>query len=199
MFMILAEIAGDYMEWLYWLCSYMVGTFLTAYVIAKSKGIDLSKEGSGNFGARNIGRVIGAWAFIVTMLGDGLKGAAVVLAGYALGFSMVTVVIGLIFTVLGHVFPFWRKFKGGKGVATGIGGLLFVLPMGALLLAVGFLLILVMTRSTTKGMLGAFAVYGGYFIYVWSSTSIAVLIVIFLVIWANRENIKEKLRKGSQV
>ena len=182
------------MEWLYWLCSYIIGTFLTAYVIAKSKGIDLSKEGSGNFGARNIGRIVGSWAFIVTMLGDGLKGAAVVLAGYALGFSMVTVVIGLIFTVLGHVYPFWREFKGGKGVATGIGGLIFVLPIGALLLAVGFLLILVITRSTTKGMLGAFAVYAGYFIYEWSPASIAVIIVIFLVIWANRENIAEKIR-----
>ena len=114
------------MEWLYWLCSYIIGTFLTAYVIAKSKGIDLSKEGSGNFGARNIGRVVGSWAFIVTMLGDAVKGAAVVIVGYALGFSMLTVVIGLICTVLGHVYPFWRKFKGGKGVATSIGGLIFV-------------------------------------------------------------------------
>lgn len=185
------------MEWLFWLCSYIIGTFLTAYVIAKSKGIDLSKEGSGNFGARNIGRVVGSWAFVVTMLGDAVKGAAVVLAGYALGFSMVTVLIGLICTVLGHVYPFWRKFKGGKGVATGIGGLIFVLPIGALLLAVGFLVILAITRSTTKGMLGAFAVYGGYFIYEWSSASIAVFIVIFLVIWANRENIAEKfVKKG---
>ena len=180
------------MEWLYWLGSYVVGTFLTAHFIAKSKGIDLSKEGSGNFGARNIGRVIGSWAFVVTMLGDAVKGAAVVLAGYALGFSMLTVLIGLICTVLGHVYPFWRKFKGGKGVATGIGGLIFVLPMGVLLLVVGFLVILAITRSSTKGMLGAFTVYAGYFIYEWSSASIAVFIVIFLVIWANRENIAEK-------
>ena len=192
MFLIFAEIVGDLMEWLYWLCSYIVGTFLTAYVIAKSKGIDLSKEGSGNFGARNIGRVVGSWAFIVTMLGDAVKGATVVMAGYALGFSMLTVVIGLICTVLGHVYPFWHKFKGGKGVATGISGLIFVLPIGALLLAIGFLIVLAITRSTTKGMLGAFAVYAAYFIYEWSSASIAVFIVIFLVIWANRENIAEK-------
>lgn len=180
------------MEWVYWFCSYTVGTFLTAYVIAKSKGVDLSKEGSGNFGARNIGRVVGSWAFVVVMLGDAIKGAAVIIVGYELGFSMLTVVIGLICTVLGHVYPFWRKFKGGKGVATGIGGLIFVLPIGALLLAVGFLIILVITRSTTKGMLGAFAVYVGYFIFNWSSASIAVIIVTMLVIFANRENIAEK-------
>ena len=87
------------MEWIYWLGGYLLGTFLTAFVIAKSKGIDLSKEGSGNFGARNIGRVVGKWAFIVTMFGDALKGAIVVVMGYLLGFSMTTVVIGLIFCV----------------------------------------------------------------------------------------------------
>ncbi len=183
------------MVWLYWLCSYIVGTFLTAYVIAKSKGIDLSKKGSGNFGARNIGRVVGSWAFVITMLGDAMKGAVVVLAGYALDFSMLTVIIGLICTLLGHIYPFWHKFKGGKGVATGIGGLIFVLPIGTLLLAIGFIVVVVITRSSTKGMLGAFAVYAGYFIYEWSPASIAVFIVLLLVIWANRENIAEKLEK----
>ena len=67
-----------------------------------------------------------------------------------------------------------------------------MLPIGTLLLAIGFLIVLAITRSSTKGMLGAFAVYAGYFIYEWSSASIAVFIVIFLVIWANRENIAEK-------
>ena len=180
------------MEWIYWLGSYLLGTFLTAFIIAKSKGIDLSKEGSGNFGARNIGRVVGKWAFVVTMFGDALKGAIVVVIGYLLGFSMTTVVVGLIFCVLGHVYPFWRKFKGGKGVATGIGGLLFVMPLAIFLLAVGFLIVVLFTKSSTKGMLGAFAVYMGYFIYEWRSASIAVFIVIFLVLWANRENIAEK-------
>ena len=180
------------MEWIYWLGSYLIGTFLTAYIIAKSKGIDLSKEGTGNFGARNIGRVIGKWAFIVTMFGDALKGAIVVVSGYLFDFSMTTVVIGLILCVLGHVYPFWRKFKGGKGVATGIGGLLFVTPIAVVLLAVGFLIVLAFTKSSTKGMLGAFAVYMGYFVYEWQTASIAVFIVIVLVIWANRENIAER-------
>ena len=135
----------------------------------------MSKEGSGNFGARNIGRVIGKWAFIVTMFGDALKGAIVVVLGYVLDFSMITVVIGLIFCVLGHVYPFWRKFKGGKGVATGIGGLLFVTPIAVVLLAVGFLIVLAFTKSSTKGMLGSFAVYMGYFIYEWSSIAGAIV------------------------
>lgn len=180
------------MELVYWIGSYLLGTFLTAFVIAKRNGIDLSQEGSGNFGARNIGRVIGKWAFLMTMFGDALKGAIVVVGGYLLNLSMTTVVIGLVFCVLGHVYPFWRKFKGGKGVATGIGGLLFVTPIAIILLAVGFLIVIAFTKSSTKGMLGAFAVYMGYFIYEWRSASIAIFIVIFLVLWANRENIAEK-------
>ena len=182
------------MEWLYWLLSYLLGTFLTAFVVAKSRGIDLSKEGSGNFGARNIGRVIGPGAFVVVMLGDALKGAAVVWVGHWLNFSLLEVVIGLIFVVLGHVYPFWRGFKGGKGVATGVGGLLFVVPLGVVWLALGFVVVVAMTRSSTKGMLGAFLAYAIYFCVEWSSASVAVFIVLLLIIWANRQNILEKVK-----
>lgn len=181
-------------EWLYWLCSYLLGTFLTAFFVAKSRGIDLSKEGTGNFGARNIGRVIGPWAFVVVMLGDALKGAVVAVTGHLLEFSLLTVIVGLIFVVLGHVYPFWRGFKGGKGVATGVGGLLFVVPMGVVWLAIGFILVVVVTRSSTKGMLGAFLAYAVYFCIEWSSASIAVFVVLLLIVWANRQNIAEKVK-----
>jgi acyl phosphate:glycerol-3-phosphate acyltransferase len=180
---------------IYWLCSYLLGTVLTAYFVAKSQGIDLSTEGSGNFGARNIGRVVGKWAFIVTMLGDALKGAIVVMAGHLLALPLLYTVIGLILCVAGHVFPFWRKFKGGKGVATGIGGLLFVFPYAIVFLVIGFGVVVYLTKSATKGMLGAFAAYMAYFIYNYSVTSIAVFVVILLVIFANRENIAEKYVK----
>lgn len=182
------------MEWLYWILSYLLGTFLTAYFVAKSRGIDLSKEGSGNFGARNIGRVIGPWAFVVVMLGDALKGAAVVVAGHLLEFSLITVVIGLICVVLGHVYPVWRRFKGGKGVATGVGGLIFVVPLGALWLALGFLAVFVFTRSSTIGMLGAFLAYAISFCVEWSIASVAVFVVLLLIVWANRQNIAEKVK-----
>lgn len=183
----------DRMEWLYWLCSYALGTFLTAYVVAKSCGIDLGQEGSGNFGARNIGRVIGPWAFVVTMLGDGLKGAVVVVTGQWLEFSLLTVVIGLIMVVLGHVYPFWHGFKGGKGVATGIVGMLFLVPIATAWLAVGFFVVFVITRSSTFGMLGAFLGYSIYFCIEWSNASIAVFVLLAIIVWANRVNILERL------
>lgn len=181
------------MDILFWVSSYVIGTFLTAYILGKMSGIDLGKEGSGNFGARNAGRVLGKWAFVVTMVVDALKGAIVVVVGYMLDFTMLSVVIGLICTVLGHVYPFWHRFRGGKGVATGVGGLLFVIPFGVFLLAIGFLIVAVATRSSTKGMLGAFIVYAGYFCVNWSAASIAVFIVLILIIWANRKNVAERM------
>lgn len=181
-------------EWLYWLLSYVLGTFLTAFFVSKSKGIDLSKEGSGNLGARNSGRVIGPWAFVIVVLGDALKGAIVVVAGHKLEFSLLTIVIGLFFVVLGHVYPVWRRFKGGKGVATGVGGLIFVVPLGALWLALGFLAVFVFTRSSTIGMLGAFLAYAISFCVEWSSASVAVFVVLLLIVWANRQNIAERMK-----
>ena len=181
------------MEVLFWISSYVLGTFLTAYILGKRKGIDVGKEGSGNFGARNAGRVLGKWAFVVTMLGDCLKGVIVVIVGYLLGFTMMSVVIGLICAVLGHVYPFWHRFRGGKGVATGVGGLIFVIPLGIVLLATGFLLVAGLTRSSTKGMLGAFIVYAGYFCVNWSAASVPVLVVLILIIWANRKNVAERM------
>lgn len=184
---------GDLLVYVYWFLSYLLGTFLTAYILGKSKGIDLSKRGSGNFGARNAGRVMGKWAFVVTMLGDGLKGAIVVVAGHLLHLSLFQIVIGLFCVVAGHVYPFWHRFKGGKGVATGIGGLLFLEPIMIALLAIGFLGAAIITKSSTTGMLGAFIVVAGYYIIHWSTASIAVIAVLVLIIWANRENVAERV------
>ena len=171
----------------------MIGTFLTAYVLAKVKGVDLGNEGSGNFGARNAGRVLGKSAFVMTMIGDGIKGVIVVIFGYLLDFSMLNVVIGLLLTVVGHVYPFWHKFKGGKGVATGVGGLIFIIPLGTVLLLIGFGIVALVTKSATKGMLGAFGMYALYFCIQWSSASIAVFIVLLFIIWANRQNVVERM------
>lgn len=179
--------------WTYWLASYIVGTCLSAYVIARLKGVQLAQEGSGNLGARNAGRVLGKWAFFVVMFLDGLKGAIVVLAGYRWDMPIAVVITALFFVMLGHIYPFWRRFKGGKGVATGIGGLLFVSPIGIFLLACGFIVMFSLTKSSTKGMLGALFVYGLYFSVPLQLVSIVIWFVIALMIWANRDNIKERM------
>lgn len=84
----------------YWCMSYLLGTFLTAYVLGRLKGVALEHEGSGNLGARNAGRVLGGWAFFVTTLGDGLKGAIVVMLGHYYELPLAVIATGLLLSLI---------------------------------------------------------------------------------------------------
>ena len=113
---------------------YLIGSISFAVMVAKSQGIDIFKEGSGNPGATNIRRMLGPkWGRTVFFL-DALKG--VVSAGvpiwiYGSG-EMLLGILGLIGGILGHTFPIFFKFRGGKGVATAMGGLLILMPLALL-------------------------------------------------------------------
>lgn len=173
---------------LYWFGSYVLGTFLTAYMLGRVRGVDLGSAGSGNFGARNAGRVLGKSAFFVTMFGDALKGAIVVVLGHILAFDLLYIAIGLFCVVLGHVYPFWHRYKGGKGVATGVGGLLFMTPIAIALLAAGFVIVAAVTKSSTKGMYGAFVVLSAYYLWHFSAASVIICGIMLFIIWANHDN-----------
>ena len=121
------------MRWLAWLAvvpAYALGTFPSAVMVARSKGIDITKVGSGNPGASNIARTMGnRWGVVVFAL-DGLKGALPALVGVmALGRN---VAYGMVIAaVLGHMFPVTRRFQGGKGVATMAGAAFVLQPIVA--------------------------------------------------------------------
>ncbi|GAB5497513.1 MAG: glycerol-3-phosphate 1-O-acyltransferase PlsY [Phycisphaerales bacterium] len=120
--------------------AYLVGAIPFGLLIAKSKGIDIRKHGSGNIGATNVGRVLGKKFFAICFTLDMLKGLAPTLA-----FGLVSGIIGsdehvspadywwwlgaMVAPVLGHMFSPFIGFKGGKGVATGLGSLLAVFPV----------------------------------------------------------------------
>ena len=118
------------MIWLLLVPSYFLGTFPSAVMVARSKGIDIHQVGSGNPGASNIARTMGTkWGVFVFFL-DGLKGAipaAVALSFHdrpsKLAYAMVAA------AVLGHMYPVTRRFKGGKGVATMGGATLVLQPL----------------------------------------------------------------------
>ncbi len=125
---------------------YFIGSISFAVLVAKSQGVDIFKEGSGNPGATNVKRVLGSkWGNLVFAL-DALKGVAsaglplLVFGDVRLG------IIGLIAGILGHSFSCFLKFRGGKGVATTMGGLLTLMP---LVLIIG-LLVWVITFYSTK-------------------------------------------------
>ncbi|MEX2214084.1 MAG: glycerol-3-phosphate 1-O-acyltransferase PlsY [Phycisphaeraceae bacterium] len=136
--------------WLIWcLIAYLCGSISFALILGRVRGIDIRKAGSGNVGATNVGRVLGKkWGMLCFLL-DVLKGfLPVFIAGLALGYiggragssgDCVPMTLTqaeawkwlaiLVCTVIGHVFPIWLKFKGGKGVATGLGALLGIWPV----------------------------------------------------------------------
>ncbi len=146
----------------FWLLSaYFVGSIPFGLLLGKFKGVDLREHGSGNVGATNAGRVLGKKLGFLCFALDVLKGLGPVL-GFALLTDTRSVVAGAVFivppnalseqptlsalswlviaaaAVLGHVFPVWLKFKGGKGVATSLGVLLGVFPYLTVPAALGF-------------------------------------------------------------
>lgn len=108
--------------------AYLLGTFPSATLIARANGIDINAVGSGNPGASNVTRALGwrkgVWVYVL----DTVKGALAV--GLALGFDGRTLAYWCgVAAIIGHMFPVFRKFKGGKGVATGSGVLLVLHPI----------------------------------------------------------------------
>jgi glycerol-3-phosphate acyltransferase PlsY len=138
--------------------AYLLGTFPSAVMVARSKGVDITAAGSGNPGASNVARVLGTkWGVAVFLL-DALKGA-IPAAGGLLIDSRPGAYVLVAAAVLGHMYPATRRFHGGKGVAT-IGGALFVLhPLVSLAMLVGWLLV---RKTTGKASLGSLAVAVAY-------------------------------------
>lgn len=145
--------------------SYLIGSISFGYIVGKESGVDIRDEGSGNTGTTNALRTLGVKAGLVTFAGDFFKALIPVfviryISGHVLSDSadmtyLVTIIAG-IGAVLGHNFPFWMGFKGGKGIAVTAGvtvAIAFTHPLywvGALLL---FVVIVVITRYVSLGSL----------------------------------------------
>jgi len=114
------------------LLAYFIGSISPSILLAKSKGVDIKKEGSGNAGTTNTLRVLGPKAAVVTLIIDVCKGfLAVFIGGYFTAYAGVfvmnqTMYLCAVGVVLGHIWPIFFKFKGGKGIATAFGAILAV-------------------------------------------------------------------------
>lgn len=181
------------MQILYVLVSYLLGNILMAAIVGKAKGVNLQHVNSGNLGARNAGRTLGKLAFVIVAVGDALKGALVVLAGRLLEFPELIIAFAVIAVVLGHLYPFWNKGKGGKGVATVVGAMLFFSPLYTIGLAAGFIGGMLLTKSATLSMIVGFALYG--VLVSWKlEGGIILCIALLLVIWKQRKSIIERVK-----
>jgi glycerol-3-phosphate acyltransferase PlsY len=130
---------------------YLIGSVSFALLLAKLQGIDLREVGSGNLGATNAGRALGKKYGVLVYLLDMLKGALPVLAAklfFAADIN-IAVLVGMS-AYLGHIWPLYLGFKGGKGVATTAGVLAVVSPMASLAGAVSWLLVYSMSKKSSS-------------------------------------------------
>jgi acyl phosphate:glycerol-3-phosphate acyltransferase len=184
-------------QWvLYLIVSYLVGGLMTGFLVAKLfKGHDLRVMGSGNIGARNAGRVLGPSGFVLTLAGDIIKAAAVVWAGIELGFPEHIQLLGFLAVIMGHLYPVFLRFHGGKGVASFIGGLIVFNWLSAVLVGVAFLLFYSIKRSLTVAGLFAF-VLSPFFYWLLEKQWIETLILIpisLMVVYVQKDDIKERI------
>lgn len=156
---------------------------------------DIRQLGSRNVGARNAGTLHGKTAFILTFLGDALKGVLVIVIARFLHFSEHIQLIGLALAVIGHLKPITLKFKGGKGISTFIGGVLAFQPLVAPVILAAFFLLYPWIKSfTLAGLAALLSIPACLFImqYDWISCTLVVGILL-LIFLAHAENIKERI------
>lgn len=172
--------------------AYLVGSIPFGYLIVRGKiGADIRQTGSGGTGATNVSRRAGKVAGIVTLVLDALKGAAAVLIARALSGDDWVIAMAAIAVLVGHIFPVWLGFRGGKGVATGAGVFLVVAPAALLCAGFVFLATVLLTRYVSLGSMMA-AVTIPLFVWVQSGSQpllIAAILGALLIVFAHRGNI----------
>ena len=147
-----------FLKILFLLLTYLVASIPFGLIICKAKGIDVRQVGSGNIGATNVKRALNIKYSALTFLCDAIKGALFVfLFRYNIIPSTYMVLdpalYGLI-AVIGHSFPIYLKFKGGKSVATGAGFVFAYLPLAIPIAIISYFVILLLTRYVSVGSLG---------------------------------------------
>lgn len=136
--------------------SFIIGSIPFGVIIAKVRGVDLKKTGSGNIGATNVLRAMGKSSAVITLLGDMLKGTAAVAIGNYLSVGPVYEGLLGLSAILGHNFSLFLGFRGGKGVATSIGVLLIYSPKIAILTLIMWLVMVLVTRYSSLGAIVSF-------------------------------------------
>ena len=133
------------------LVGYLLGSVPFAYLLARRRGIDLRTAGSGNIGAANVLRTAGVTTAVVVSLLDALKGSIAVLGAQAITSGSVAPVAAGLASILGHVYPVWLRFHGGKGVATSAGVFAVLAPAALGIAGLAFVIVVVITRFVSAG------------------------------------------------
>lgn len=178
--------------------AFILGSIPFGVIIAKAKGVDLKKVGSGNIGATNVLRSLGRWPAALTLLGDILKGTAAVAIGRYFGIGLFYEGLVGLSAVLGHNFSIFLGFTGGKGVATSFGVISIYSPQTALFTFIIWLVVVFFTKYSSLGALVSFGLLPINILLFDDKGKLlaAILITIFIFI-RHRYNI-QRLMKGTE-
>jgi acyl phosphate:glycerol-3-phosphate acyltransferase len=186
--------------------AYLLGSIPFGLLLAELfGGEDVRKAGSGNIGATNVARVVGPLAGILTLIFDMAKGiAAVWLAGRVSNDSATWMMIAAVGVLIGHCFPVWLKFKGGKGVATALGVFLALCPLAAAGALVLFVLCVAYWRYVSLGSVAAAAAMPLLIYFLWAPrhappiiVDAGTLAIALLVIYKHDGNL-QRLVEGTE-
>jgi acyl phosphate:glycerol-3-phosphate acyltransferase len=179
--------------------AYLLGSIPCGVILARLfGGADVRKAGSGNIGATNVARVVGPLAGILTLILDAAKGAAAVLLAERLSNDSATwMMIAALAALVGHCYPVWLKFKGGKGVATAAGVFAALCPLACLAAVILFVLVVVFWRYVSLGSISAAAAMPLLIYFLWAPhhapplvITIGTLAVAVLVIYKHDGNLQ---------
>lgn len=182
--------------------SYLLGCFTAGYylvrILAKK---DIHELGSGNVGARNVGRILGPAGFVATVVIDLGKGMLAVWGAERFGLGPYWTIAAYLAVVAGHIWPVQFRFRGGKGIATAIGVMLALKWLIIVFFIIQFLCIFAVSRSFTIGGLLAIVItpftllaFGQPMVYVLGIAALAVIVV-----FSHRENIAERLIRDRHI
>ncbi len=186
--------------------AYLLGSISFSVIISKKiAGFDVREKGSGNAGSTNVLRTVGKKAAVLTLICDVLKGVVAVLIATLVGKiwkeldGALLVQLAGIFVIIGHTFPIFFKFKGGKGVATSLGVLLITNWQIGLICLVFALVLMALTQMVSVGSIGAAILYPVLTIFitqnyiVTGNYIISSIIIAVLVVFNHRSNVKRLL------
>ena len=192
--------------------SYFIGSIPAGYLVGRFLGVDIRREGSGNIGATNVLRVLGKRYGYAVFLFDFSKGVAAVLLSILLvhrlrpasdADELIAIIAGIL-CVIGHSYPVWLGFKGGKGVATSAGVVFGLMPMVAVIALLVWLLVFQLTKYVSVASIAAaFALPVTAFVITRLQQTNSLALVYFsacltvVIVWRHRSNLA-RLREGTE-
>ena len=181
------------------LLGYLAGSVPFAFLLARRAGIDVRVAGSGNVGAANVLRTTGAWHAVAVMSLDVAKGAAAVLVASLLTGGVWIAALTGAAAIVGHIYPVWLRFHGGKGVAVAAGVFSVLSPIATGIAATVFLVIVWLTRYVSLGSIAATLALPP--VAWWAGAPRAVVFTAAgsgaLILFRHRANLR-RLRRGTE-